>query len=748
MERYADNLPEQLLESTDISLDEYIGILFRRKKIIGILMFVVFLPFLYMGLVQPYYYETRVIAIIENTSRNSFFENGMFPTRYTRKMNRTPEYYNLIVNSTPFKLALREKLKEEIVKNKLAFRESDIDEMLSSKMSFEYYYDRGSSGGFLRNACQFHVISKKPDYAYYLANYGFDVLKQLSLKLESQKSVQTLKYIEEQKKVLEEKILENEKEIQKFKQETGISIVDDLSAIEREIDKIQMHLIDVRTQAELERAKLKAIESQINEYNAVLKNKYNLNTSEIDTSGLRKKYISLVKKRNNYLQNPVVFKKELDQIEKQLAEITQQTVKSLLKRASSKGNNISLQLNLAHYSELLRKRDEVSLNIKMYSSQEKYYNELLKKFKTSNSEIFENRTKLAKLMLTKNVLSKAYNILIEKEQQEKIFNISEATQLKLINPAYFPKNTLPRSTKKYIVLGIIISVILSISIAFFMEFFDNSIKTPEDVKKYIHLPVLGIIPEISQNFISNIKKDKNINFDPCLIAYLKPSHQITESYRTLRTNIEHINPYKPIKSLLITSPSPFEGKTLTISNLSILFAQKGLKVLLMDLDLRKPKVHKVFGLNKETGFTDYLNDSATNYTKYLKTPLLDNHYILTIGDEVDKPAEILSTQEFKDRLDYLKSQFDIIFIDTPPVNVVTDAALVSNYVDGVLLVLVSLQTSKSSAKYSIELLNRVKANVIGVVLNKIAISRRYGSYGYYYYKRYYKSYYSYYNKDK
>ena len=114
---------------------------------------------------------------------------------------------------------------------------------------------------------------------------------------------------------------------------------------------------------------------------------------------------------------------------------------------------------------------------------------------------------------------------------------------------------------------------------------------------------------------------------------------------------------------------------------------------------------------------------------------------------MDKPAEILGSEKFNRYLEKLKNEYDMILIDTPPVNVVTDAALISTKVDGVLIVMSALQTNKSSAKYCLELLNRVKANVLGIILNKILISKRYGSYGYYYYKRYYKSYYSYYHKE-
>lgn len=215
-----------------------------------------------------------------------------------------------------------------------------------------------------------------------------------------------------------------------------------------------------------------------------------------------------------------------------------------------------------------------------------------------------------------------------------------------------------------------------------------------------------------------------------LIVHNNPKSPIAEAYRVLRTNIQFSNVDKQIKVIVVTSAGPNEGKTTTISNLAVTFAQSGSKVLLLDGDLRKPKVHKTFFVPNSFGVTTILSWHG-DYKEYLSKSNIQNLDVLTAGPIPPNPSEMLSSNSMKQFVETIRQEYDIVLIDAPPVGAVTDAAILSTIADGVILVTASGQVEIEQAQGAKELLDKVNANILGVVLNKVGKSER-GSYYYYY----------------
>lgn len=217
-----------------------------------------------------------------------------------------------------------------------------------------------------------------------------------------------------------------------------------------------------------------------------------------------------------------------------------------------------------------------------------------------------------------------------------------------------------------------------------------------------------------------------------LVVQDNPKSPISEAYRTLRTNIQFSSFDNELSTILVTSSGPSEGKSTTASNLAISMAEIGKNVLLIDCDLRKPSVHKKFNISNSKGLSNLLigqfkfDDVAQKYT--------ENMYILTSGTVPPNPSEMLASKKMKSFLEEAKGKFDFIILDTPPVVAVTDAQLLSTMVGGVLLVIASGFAEISAAEKAKELLNNVKANIVGVVLNKADVNdgKKYGYYHYYY----------------
>lgn len=212
-----------------------------------------------------------------------------------------------------------------------------------------------------------------------------------------------------------------------------------------------------------------------------------------------------------------------------------------------------------------------------------------------------------------------------------------------------------------------------------------------------------------------------------LIVIKEPKSPISEGYRVLRTNIQYSSVDQELKKILVTSSMQSEGKTTTTSNLAVVLAKSGSRVIIIDCDQRRPSIHKKFKLPNSVGLSDYLVKRATKDEVIQKT-VINNVDILTVGTIPPNPSELLATKKMESFLCELEKEYDYVILDTPPVGLVTDAQLLSRYVDGVLYVVGSNQVDIEIIQKSKKLLDNVNANIIGVILNKIPLAKNSGYY--------------------
>jgi protein-tyrosine kinase len=221
-----------------------------------------------------------------------------------------------------------------------------------------------------------------------------------------------------------------------------------------------------------------------------------------------------------------------------------------------------------------------------------------------------------------------------------------------------------------------------------------------------------------------------------LVVHTDPKSPVSEAYRTLRTNIQFLSLDNPIKTIIVTSAGPGEGKTTTVINLAIAMAQSGSKVLLIDGDLRKPALHRIFSIPNEPGLT-YVLVSGLDYKGGVSPTYIEGLEILPVGIIPPNPSELLASNKMKQLLNEVRRDYDFVLMDTSPAAIVTDACILSTMVDGTILVCASGQAPIDGAKRAKELLENVNANIIGVVLNKIPTNQK-GYSQYYYYYQYYE----------
>lgn len=292
----------------------------------------------------------------------------------------------------------------------------------------------------------------------------------------------------------------------------------------------------------------------------------------------------------------------------------------------------------------------------------------------------------------------------------------------VVEPAVPDSNPISPRPLLNTLLAVVLGLLIAVGIIAATEYLRDAVKDPEDIEAATGLSTLGTIARMKGN------GDRSQIYQ--LAAVLYPRSGVTESYRTLRTNVEFASVDAPIKTLLVTSSMPGEGKSVTAANLAVVFAQAGRRVLLVDADLRQPGVHRVFDLPNAHGMTTLLRREDVGLDTILQTTEQDNLRILTTGPLPPNPAELLGSHRMRTIMERLTAESELVIVDSPPLRAVTDAAILSSFLDGTLLVVDAGRSRRRALRLAKETLDRAGAKVLGAVLNRVAVGAgsEYGAY--------------------
>jgi polysaccharide biosynthesis transport protein len=298
-----------------------------------------------------------------------------------------------------------------------------------------------------------------------------------------------------------------------------------------------------------------------------------------------------------------------------------------------------------------------------------------------------------------------------------------------------------------ILIALALSLAFGVGLAVFLEYLDDTVKSPEDVERGLRLPALAVIPlagrTATQRFLTLPQKTQRTNGNgsgrELLINSDGPSVQ-AEAYRHLRTSVLLSTAGRPPRTLLVTSSMPSEGKTTTVVNMATVLAQTDSQVLVIDADMRRPRLHHVFNMENRAGLSSLLSSEITEdeLLSVVNRYKDSNIHLLSSGPIPPNPAELLGSEQMRSLVERASNLFKYVIIDSPPITSFTDGVLISSLVDGVLLVVQGGKTSRQVVKRTRQMLHEIGAKVIGVVLNKIDLR----SQEYYYYHQDYKYYYS------
>ena len=321
-----------------------------------------------------------------------------------------------------------------------------------------------------------------------------------------------------------------------------------------------------------------------------------------------------------------------------------------------------------------------------------------------------------------------YQLLITRFKETSLTEDMKTGNIRILDRAEVSKSPVKPRKQRNILMAVLFGLAGGLGLAFFLEYLDNTIKDPEDIKRYLNIPYLGPVPVIAPN------DNQDEDVPPEMVVLNSPKSTASEAYRGIRTGILFSSAESEPQVIMVTSAGPQEGKTITSSNLAITMAQSGNKVVLLDCDMRRPRVNKLFGISRNRGMTNLLVEKTDLKLTVFNTSI-PNLHVIPSGPIPPNPSEILGSKRMEELIEVLRKNFTRIIIDTPPITAVTDAALLGKLSDGVVLVVRANRTVRDMAKTGLEQLRAVGAKLLGVVLNGVSIDR--GSYYYYQYYYYY-----------
>lgn len=745
---------EGLEESKEINLWEYWAVMWRRKWTIIAFAVVVFATVtIKTHLATPVYTAMGTLLIEKEANILSFedifqietFRDDFYQTQYKLMQSRA------LANNIIERLKLYEN--EEFV-GKPEERVTPIDK-------FDPAFRKGLTNSFLERLeikpvretrlVEIYFWAYDPKLSADAVNGLFDSFIDMNIEAKYEATEQATEFLTAQIITLRAEIENKEKEIQAYGAEKNIVILSDRETTI--IDKLG-ELNKALTEAQIERVNKEAV------YNET-----KISSPDYIPSTVTNPLIQTL--RADYVKLSREYKKKQELYGPDYPEI--QRLKAELESAKDSLETETQNLIKGAYSEFQAARKKESALEVVFNDQKQ------EAVRLNSSSILYNSLKI-EIENNKSLLASLIRGQSETGIAARLKGLRKSN-IKVVDRAEVPLSPSSPKKKQNMILALMVGLMGGLGIAFLLEYLDNSIKTSKDIEKYAKLPSLGIVPAFSANGFKKgygekvhssklvagsknealssqlvagskneeeggkKKKEKKQELETIeLIPYFSPKSSYSESYRSIRTALLLSSADKDLKAIAVSSPLPREGKTATISNLAVTLAQMDKKVLLVDADLRKPRLHRIFNMKNLNGLTNFLT-SDIRMKDLIKPTEIDNLYLINSGPIPPNPAELLSSDKMTNFIEIIKQTFDYILFDTPPILAVSDALALSTKLDGMILIVWGEKTSREALIRAKEKLDMANVKTLGAIINNLKIRKHD-----YYYKHEY--YYKYYGEDQ
>lgn len=773
-------------DSSDLSIREIIYLLRTHLPLVSIIASTVFILTVLYTLIQiPTYTATAMVVIEDKSQTGSMFDLG-FETNLSliNTMNNEIEllksrtlseevvndlWYS--VNKNQLFLFGSKNYKPEGIrkilrgvwdsifnrKNKLKSysQNMEIPDSLFLKAAAKIRKNMSVSNGRNSNVLKISMTSNDPEESSLLANTVALLYQQRDMEWSAGEIINLRRFLQEQAKQVETELHSVEDSLRQFQEREQIfELEGNAKQLLDQLGQIDTKYKSTLAEINIIQARRRFIDSKLSQEEKTLKGQL-LNTINTRLLALRTEIAqteaNLVRNASTYgdeHEAVLSLRRKLVRLKGDLEEQTNQ----LIAGGTSVADPLKYRQALIDTSLFLESR------LANFKSMAAEYKKIVNQYNRELNTLPAKSVQFAQLERDRTVLAETYSLMRQKFEEARITEASQLGKIRIIDPAIPPLNRTSPNTKVNLAVGLLLGLGLGTLAAFLIEQTDNSIKSVSDIERK-GLNVLGIIPDISKSKSlnkkrNNTKKTKKVpkgqkgtisltnDIRRRIITKEDPRSPISEAYRSLRTSITFAAVDNPAKTIIVTSPGPGEGKTTTITNLAITFANLGKRTLLVDVDLRRPAIHRIFNLNIEPGVTHYLTGFPRDIHPLIKQTEIKNLQVITAGATPPDPSVLLSSKRMQEFIMSLELGWDIILFDSPPTIAVTDTSLLSENVDQFIIVVKSGQTDKLAFDRAIQLLESVNAPIAGVIMNAVSPRNSYESY------HYYNEYYHYYGQDK
>jgi capsular exopolysaccharide synthesis family protein len=437
---------------------------------------------------------------------------------------------------------------------------------------------------------------------------------------------------------------------------------------------------------------------------------------------------TLVDSVPDVIQNPIIVR-----INQELIALNRQYAERLHKYGVKHPQMVALRDEMKSlHSRLDVEVEKISKSVKMqYELAQSREQGLERALDQAKNEVMElNRKAIHYGMLKGEVESnrEMYEMILKRAKETSLTSALKSTNVFIVDRAEVPRAPVRPQVRRNVLIASIVALMLGVGLALLLDYLDHTFHGPNEVQHYLGIPFLGAVglasPRIGQG-------------ESELVVLKEPRSGVVESLRAVRTNVFYSLTEPEEKALLVTSPGPLEGKTFLTANLAVTIAQMGRRVLVVDADLRKPRLHKLFGKRSEPGLSDLISGHCT-LCDAVKDTQVENLKLLPSGKIPPNPSEILGSSRMREFMSQLMKHFDFIIFDTPPVLTVTDAAVLAGILDRIIFVFKAEGTTRANAKRALRQLQNIHSKVLGVALNQVDFRKE----RYYYYSYDTSDYYS------
>jgi capsular exopolysaccharide synthesis family protein len=719
-------------EGHDVDFRYYLlAILNRRWMIVTITVLVVVATAVYSFFETPVYRAKSIVDIspptnyivLPDSSQSFMYKRDSFINTEYRLLQGRDMAKSV---AKRLNLTLRDLRAEKI--KKPASREDELSEIASKLVKMIKVTQVPDT-----NLCEIVILSPTPKLSMTLANAWAQDYVERRLGTVQQYTRKAEELLLEQVKSIQQSIAEKEKELQDYSVEQQVFKLDKSRSMSTEA------LSSVN--AELTQARQERIAAQVKYMAMKTANKESI--PEVNQSpGVVQKRNEYFKMQDTYNEKSRLYKpdypemirlrNQLEQFQTTLAPAIDEAYKSVLGAAQTE-----YQAALVKEHTIEQQLEDAKLKSLDAGKKERPYDRLVMEI--------ENKKQLLSILLQKQ------------NQTDVLADVQEKSTptSRIIELAELPKEVFTPNVQKNILFSILAGLAGSMALALLLEYFDRSLKTPEDVESHTQLPFLGIVPHYvpngsngHNNHSKALAKKESAGEENLLDRYIPyrlsvhdSASSASEALKTVRTSILLSFPGAPPRSMLITSSRAGEGKTFVACNLAVALTQLHKRVVIVDADMRNPHIHKVWNLNNSTGLSIYLTSDVEPSAVTRPGPL-DRLFLISSGPKTPRPAELLSSERFLELMKELEKQYDYVILDSPPVLPVTDSVILASRVKSVIMVVRGGSTPRDLVKMAKKKLSKSSGIIAGTVLNGIDLTDPY------YYYRYYSDYYSYYGEER